>query len=121
MRESLEITAPHARTLDLRAGGPARRSLLAGPPESAGMRSGLVVLAAGESVGRHTTGSREEAIVVLEGRGELRVDGAAPLVVDTGTAAYVPPGTGHDVANPGETTLRYVYVVAEASGAGAIR
>ena len=82
------------------------------------MRAGLVTLAAGESVGRHTTGSREEVIVVLEGRAELRLEGAAPLEMDPGTAAYVPPGTGHDVVNPGERPLRYVYVVAEAGGAG---
>ena len=118
MTESLDIDAPRARTLDLGVGQTPRRALLAGPPETAGIRSGLVVLAAGESVGRHTTGSREEVIVVLEGCGEVRVDGAATLTVGTETAAYVPPGTGHDVVNSGEGPLRYVYVVAEAGGAG---
>jgi mannose-6-phosphate isomerase-like protein (cupin superfamily) len=119
--DSLDISAPRARTLDLRAGAGDRRTLLAGPPQTAGMRSGVVVLGAGESVGRHSTGSREELIVVLEGRGEVQAEGSAALAVEVGTAAYVPPATAHDVANRGEAPLRYVYVVAEACGPGSVR
>jgi mannose-6-phosphate isomerase-like protein (cupin superfamily) len=77
------------------------------------MRSGVVVLGPGESVGRHSTGTREELIVVLEGRGEVRIEGAAALAIEAGLAAYVPPATAHDVVNRGEVPLRYVYVVAE--------
>lgn len=114
MTDSLAIGAPHALALELRPGADGRRTLLAGPPQTAGMRSGVVALAAGMSVGRHNTGSREELIVILEGRGEVRVEGASPLAVEAGMAAYVPPATAHDVVNLGEAPLRYVYVVAEA-------
>ena len=93
MTKSLDIGAPRAHILELRAGTAGRRTLLAGPPQTAGMRSGVVVLAAGESVGQHTTGLREEVIVVLEGRGEVRVEGVGPLAVEAGMAAYVPPAT----------------------------
>jgi oxalate decarboxylase/phosphoglucose isomerase-like protein (cupin superfamily) len=80
------------------------------------MRSGVVLLRPGCAVGRHNTGGREELIVVLEGRGEVRVEAAAPLAVSAGTGAYVPPGRDHDVVNTGEAPLRYVYVVATARG-----
>ena len=118
MTDSVVIGPPLPRSLGLASGAEARRTLLGGPPETAGMRSGLVVLERGASVGRHTTGAREEVIVVLEGQGQVRVEGSAPLVIDVGTAAYVPPATAHDVANTAEAPLRYVYVVAPAATAG---
>lgn len=121
MTQSLDIGTLRARVLELRAGAEGRRTLLAGPPQTAGMRSGVVVLAGGASVGRHSTGAREELIVVLEGRGEVHVEGEVALAVQAGMAAYVPPATAHDVVNTGETSLRYVYVVVEAGGKGTAR
>ena len=119
MTKSVGIETPQARSLGLAAGPESRRMLLGGPPQTGGMRSGVVVLAPGASVGRHTTGAREEVIVVLEGRGEVRVEGRASLAVDAGTAAYVPPATVHDVANTADAPFRYVYVVAPVTVAGA--
>jgi len=119
--DSLAIDPPQAHVLELRPGARGRRTLLAGPPQTAGMRSGVVVLGPGESVGRHSTGSREELIVVLEGQGEVRLEGTGPLAVEAGMAAYVPPATTHDVVNRGEAPLRYVYVVAEGMAPGRAR
>jgi quercetin dioxygenase-like cupin family protein len=107
--------------MDLEAGAGGRRTVLAGPPQTAGMRAGVVVLAPGASVGRHTTGPREEFIVVLEGRGEVRAEGEAALSVGAGMAAYVPPAQEHDVVNVGDHSLRYVYVVAAAEGRESVR
>jgi len=110
--DSDEERAPHPCVIQLTAGGDGRGMVLGGPPQTAGMRSGVVVLQPGASVGRHNTGEREEIIVVLEGRGEVRVAGVPPLAVAAGTAGYVPPRRIHDVVNTGERLLRYVYVVA---------
>ena len=104
--------APRAIALELEGGR--NQCLLRGRPETAGMRSGLVVLAPGTSVGKHNTGSREELIVVLDGHGEFRSDGAEPLRMHAGSAVYCPPRRGHDVVNTGRGALRYVYVAAEA-------
>jgi quercetin dioxygenase-like cupin family protein len=71
-----------------------------------------VVLAPGDSVGRHSTERYEEVIVVLEGVGELRVTGGAALELKEGVVAYSPPDTEHDVRNTGTSPLRYLYVVA---------
>ena len=76
------------------------------------MRSGLVLLKPRESVGWHTTGRNEEALVILRGRGEALIEGqpgrlfAAPMLV------YIPPATRHNVSNTGNELLEYVYVVA---------
>ena len=104
--------APRVILLDLQ--GNAYQPLLRGRPGTAGMRSGLVVLSPGESVGRHDTGAHEEQLVVLEGEGEFRVEGAEPLAINVATAVYCPPHRQHDVVNTGWGPLRYVYVVAEA-------
>jgi len=86
--------------------------VLGGPPESVTMRSGLVALAPGKSVGKHTTGQHEELLVVLEGVGEMTFGDGSKLPVEANHALYCPPETEHDVTNTGTGLLRYVYVVA---------
>ena len=87
--------------------------LLQGTPQTAGMRSGLVRLKPGESIGEHTTGKNEESLVVLRGQGEARVEGHA--ITFTGPAlVYIPSASRHNVVNTGSELLEYVYVVAPA-------
>ena len=88
--------------------------LLRGTPQTAGMRSGFVRLKPGETVGWHTTGKNEESLVVLRGRGEVRLEGQPPRAFAAPALAYIPPATRHNVANTGDTLLEYVYVVAPA-------
>jgi len=85
--------------------------LLAGQPETCGMKSGYVTLKAGEAVGEHKTEAREEAIIVLEGSAEVIVDGAPAFSASERTLVYIPPDTSHDIRNKGQGLLRYVYVV----------
>jgi mannose-6-phosphate isomerase-like protein (cupin superfamily) len=106
--------APAAKVIRLDTGGKDYLPVLSGPPETATMRSGLVVLAPGKAVGKHSTGRHEEILVVLEGAGEMQITGEASLPVVAGTAVYCPPRREHDVLNTGKTELRYVYVVARA-------
>ena len=104
---------PVPKVVKLEAGGKDYLPVLTGVPETGGMRSGLVVLAPGKAVGRHSTEGNEEILVVLEGAGEFRLDKETlPLVA--GTALYCPPRRAHDVVNTGTGTLRYVYIVAKA-------
>jgi mannose-6-phosphate isomerase-like protein (cupin superfamily) len=92
-------------------------TLLGGPPQTAGMRSGIVRLPAGDDVGWHTTGEHEEELVILQGTGEAEIEGQPAMLIGDGTIAYIPPGTRHDVKNTGTNVLEYVYVVAPASSA----
>ena len=105
--------APKLMLLD--AAGKDYLPLLQGPPETISMRSGLVVLAPGKAVGRHSTKGNEEMLVVLEGQGEMRFAEGDSLSFGKGTALYCPPNTEHDVFNTGAGTLRYVYVVSNAT------
>ncbi len=98
--------APKAISHDVR--------ILRGPPDSINMRSGLVVLKPGESIGKHTTSNNEELIVVLQGEGTAHINGKDPFSFNTSTAMYIPPETEHDITNTGKQALRYVYVVAKA-------
>lgn len=88
--------------------------MLRGGPQTAGMRSGLVRLKSGETVGWHTTGGNEETLVILSGRGEARVSGRPSLQFRAPALVYIPPATRHNVANTGVQPLEYVYVVAPA-------
>ncbi len=88
--------------------------ILSGFPESVAMRSGLVRLKPGESVGVHSTKDREELIIVLEGKGEFLVSGRNPSLLRKGVFFYCPPETEHNVKNTGGNILKYVYVVSKA-------
>ena len=105
---------PQARlvTLDPKADQYVR--VLGGPPATVTMRSGYVVLAPGKSVGEHSTESYEEAVIVLEGDGEMVIAGGPTLCLTAWSVAYCPPGTKHNVTNTGKSTLRYLYVVCAA-------
>jgi mannose-6-phosphate isomerase-like protein (cupin superfamily) len=88
--------------------------ILTGPPETVTMKSGFVVLEPGRSVGTHSTLNHEEILIVLAGQGEMLFHDGSTLPLKARTALYCPPATEHDVKNTGATTLRYIYVVADA-------
>ncbi len=109
-----EPTTRQPRVIDWTSGTP-YLPLLEGPPATCGMRSGRVELRQGEEIGEHSTGNHEEALVVIEGRGEVMVEGHHPLAIRGGQEVYVPPHTRHNVRNTGSHPLRYIYVVAPAA------
>lgn len=88
--------------------------LLGGPPETVTMRSGLVVLEPGNSVGTHNTENYEEVLVILEGIGRMVITDGPELSLKASTMAYCPPRTEHNVTNTGTGLMRYIYIVADA-------
>ncbi|MDQ1812259.1 cupin domain-containing protein [Massilia sp. CCM 9210] len=68
-----------------------------------------VELAAGARAGRHSHPG-DEIGYVLEGEGQLLIDGAAPRTVRAGDAFVIPAGIVHDAHNPGAATMRLVGV-----------
>ena len=78
------------------------------------MRSGFVRLLTGATVGWHTTGTNEESLVILQGRGEALIEGQAHRPFAAPAVIYIPAGTRHNIMNTGEQPLEYVYVVAPA-------
>ncbi len=73
-------------------------------------RSGYVILKENENIGEHNTGNAEEILIILEGKGELYINGREKLNFEEGTAVYIPPGTVHDVKNTGKGLLKYIFV-----------
>lgn len=71
-----------------------------------------VELDAGATAGRHSHPG-DEISYVLEGEGELRIDGEDPRRVKAGEAFVIPAGTIHDAINVGSGPLKLVgvYVV----------
>ena len=105
---------PRVKVVNLETGDSPYLVLLGGPPETASLRSGLVTLAPGDSIGNHNTENYEEMLVPLEGEGELRITGQPPVRIRPGLITYAPAHTEHDVTNTGTTHLRYIFVVARA-------
>jgi mannose-6-phosphate isomerase-like protein (cupin superfamily) len=91
---------------------PEYQRLLAGAPQTHGMRSGRVFLESGQACGRHSTKKHEELLVFLAGRGELLIgEEGDSFTIGKGRVCYIPPNTDHDVKNTGNEPLIYVYCV----------
>ena len=108
------VSKPASKVVELDPAASEYKRVLGGPPETVTMRSGYVVLAPSKSVGKHSTESYEEAVVVLAGVGEMRSPDGSVLELKPYVVVYCPPDTEHDVVNTGSEPLRYVYVVAKA-------
>ena len=111
---SQEKKLPEPKLISLDLAASEYKRLLGGPPETVTMHSGLVVLNPGKSVGKHNTKNYEEVLVILEGEGEMKITDGPTLPLKTGSLAYCPPRTEHDVVCTGQAKLKYVYVVAKA-------
>jgi len=105
---------PRAKVVPLASAGQHDTLLLGGPPETVTMKSGLVILQPGQNVGKHSTGSHEEMLLIVEGKGAMMFQDGTRLEVDPDHILYCPPQTEHDVTNTGNGVLRYVYIVASA-------
>lgn len=92
---------------------PVTQMLLTGPPQTAGMRSGRVVLKTGQAMHRHSTKLNEEILVFLQGKARV-VLGSEPVMMEAGQILYVPPQTEHEVHNDSPDELRYIFTVAPA-------
>lgn len=87
--------------------------LLAGEPQTHGMRSGMVYLPPGEACGQHSTKAHEEVLVFLSGKGTALIgEEEKAFDVGLGRVCYIPPQTVHNIKNTGTEPLIYVYCVA---------
>ena len=94
---------------------PEYQRLLAGRPETCGMRSGRVYLEPGKDCGEHSTEDHEELLVFLQGTGQGQIGQSGRMDVGAGKVAYIPPRTRHNVHNTGSEPLVYIYCVAPVS------
>ena len=111
---AVQPRAPQVKVVSLPIGDQQYVQLLGGPPETVSMRSGLVTLPPGRSIGQHSTENDEEMLVPLEGQGELHIAGRPPIPIKQGVVTYTPPNTTHDVVNTSTSILKYIFIVAKA-------
>ena len=90
---------------------PEYQRLLAGEPETCGMRSGRVYLEPGKDCGQHSTKAHEELLVFLSGKGEVIIGDNEKYEVGAGKISYIPPHTEHNINNSGSEPLVYIYCV----------
>jgi quercetin dioxygenase-like cupin family protein len=93
---------------------PIYQSLLNGPPQTCGMRSGRVVLKMGEEMHRHSTQNNEELLVFLQGKARVILRNET-LTMEAGQVLYIPPQSEHELHNDGPEEVRYIYTVAPAA------
>ena len=105
-------TKPHPMAVNLDPAAKEYGQVLSGPPLTHTRVSGYVVLGPGRSVGKHSTESNEEVVVILDGKAKMTITGGPELTLQQRSVAYCPPHTEHDVTNVGSAPLRYLYVVA---------
>ncbi|MDD5089007.1 MAG: cupin domain-containing protein [bacterium] len=84
--------------------------------QTVAMKSGMVTLPPGQSVGEHSTENHEEQLVILEGAGSVTVEGMGCRKIRVGQFAYIPPHTRHNVTADPESPLRYVFTVCQVEG-----
>jgi quercetin dioxygenase-like cupin family protein len=68
-----------------------------------------VTIAPGASAGRHTHPG-EEISYVIEGEGEVLIDGQPPLPIKAGDGFVVPAGAIHDAHNTGTVPIKLAAV-----------
>lgn len=68
----------------------------------------------------HSTGAREELLIALKGRVQIRTEdargGARRLVLRAGRCAFLPTKTRHLVMNVSRRTASYLYVTGPLPG-----
>lgn len=89
------------------------------PPRATGLRSRAVVLRPDKVMDWHSTGAREELLLVIRGVLQLEIEGSAvkrilrrPL--RAGQCAFLPSQTTHRVVNRSTQRALYIYITAAA-------
>lgn len=105
------------RSLDLsepfltKDGSTIRELLGIGPGGTENVSLAEATLAPRQTTRRHHHASSEEVYFVLEGVGEMELDGRTSTV-RAGDAIPIPPGSRHAIANTGPAALRILCVCA---------
>ena len=83
------------------------RELLGTQHGTANQSLAEATLEPGQATQRHYHARSEELYVLLDGRGEMEVDGASRQVV-AGEAILIPPGARHRITAAPDTPLRFL-------------
>lgn len=110
--ESVEVQSRSPFVLRLSKNATDSVTAILDSTNSVQMRSGFVTLQPDENVGSHTTGEREELLIILHGKGIADIEGFGKRDIEEGMVVYIPPNTQHNIYCTTSSVLQYVYVVA---------
>ena len=87
------------------------------PPSASGLRSRAVVLRSGGVMDWHSTGLREELLLVIRGALQLEIEAPSARRIlrrslRAGRSAFVPARTMHRVVNRSARSALYLYITA---------
>ena len=86
------------------------------PHRAAGLRAGAVVLRPGKIMDWHSTKSREELLIALQGLVQVEVQRPHQtprrITLKNGACLLLPPRTRHRVVNTGKKPAHYLYITA---------
>ena len=89
------------------------------PRRAAGLRAGAVVLQPGKVMDWHSTKSREELLIALQGLVQVEVQRPhrtpRRIPLKNGACLWLPPRTRHRVVNAAKKPARYLYITAPAT------
>ena len=83
-------------------------------PDTHGVRGlsiGMVIIPPGSKSDKHSHEDNEEYWIVVDGRGEIEVDGERAKL-EPGVVVYAPPGTKHQLFNTSQEPLKAYYIFA---------
>lgn len=84
--------------------------LLGDSNKKKGLRCGLVTLKPQELVGEHKTENKEEVIIILKGSAIVYYGRNRKLPAAQNSLVFIPAETVHNIKNPGDKILQYVYL-----------
>ncbi len=84
------------------------------PKTAQGLKAQVVVLAPAGVMNWHSTGSREELLIILEGQAQLEIQ-ISPHAIRRvhfrlGRCVFLPSQTTHRIVNRSKAKVRYLYV-----------
>lgn len=90
-------------------GGEIRVLISPSSVQSTHMIMGTATVPVGGSVERHAHDFSEECFFVLEGKGQINVEGVGVVPFEAGEAVLTPQGTVHSIENTGDVEIRVVF------------
>lgn len=91
--------------------GEPHQVLFEGFKESVGIESGKVTMSGGQKGEKHSTEIYEEVLIILDGTGEIEMDGEKHKVTK-GDSVYIPPHLVHQLSCDKGDKFEYIYVAA---------
>lgn len=87
--------------------------LLGNSDKAKGLKAGLVTLKPKASIGEHKTENKEEVLIILKGSATVYYGRGKKIKAPKNSFVFIPSEILHNVKNPGNKILQYIYVTTQ--------